>query len=174
MFFLQWKILGYYHSKDHPRESTSKAFKLDLEAVRPDPLIPLEEYRYIFHKSWLLSIVLVDALMCYISVFESTVILLAEKNFNMQRLMWCFFFLDKAIENFGCQCSWQVRNGNIDVLSNCFVSCVWFLNILMGLAIHPILYMCSFMILLKISIAVHIGPLYHYITITLHELESTL
>ncbi|KAJ6671243.1 AUTOPHAGY-RELATED 2 ISOFORM A [Salix viminalis] len=41
-----WKqILGYYHSKDHPRESTSKAFKLDLEAVRPDPLIPLEEYR---------------------------------------------------------------------------------------------------------------------------------
>ncbi|KAJ6896449.1 hypothetical protein NC651_022605 [Populus alba x Populus x berolinensis] len=41
-----WKqILGYYNSKDHPRESTSKAFKLDLEAVRPDPLIPLEEYR---------------------------------------------------------------------------------------------------------------------------------
>ncbi|CAK7329864.1 unnamed protein product [Dovyalis caffra] len=41
-----WKLmLGYYHSKDHPRESTSKAFKLDLEAVRPDPLIPLEEYR---------------------------------------------------------------------------------------------------------------------------------
>ncbi|KAJ6403537.1 hypothetical protein OIU84_015448 [Salix udensis] len=41
-----WKrILGYYNSIDHPRESTSKAFKLDLEAVRPDPLIPLEEYR---------------------------------------------------------------------------------------------------------------------------------
>ncbi|CAK9181246.1 unnamed protein product [Ilex paraguariensis] len=41
-----WKlVLGYYHSKDHPRESSSKAFKLDLEAVRPDPLTPLEEYR---------------------------------------------------------------------------------------------------------------------------------
>uniref|UniRef100_A0A2N9I0Q6 Autophagy-related protein 2 n=1 Tax=Fagus sylvatica TaxID=28930 RepID=A0A2N9I0Q6_FAGSY len=41
-----WKlVLGYYDSKDHPRESSSKAFKLDLEAVRPDPLVPLEEYR---------------------------------------------------------------------------------------------------------------------------------
>ncbi|OVA15794.1 Autophagy-related [Macleaya cordata] len=41
-----WKlVLGYYHSKDHPRESSAKAFKLDLEAVRPDPLTPLEEYR---------------------------------------------------------------------------------------------------------------------------------
>ncbi|GLT98314.1 hypothetical protein SLE2022_158230 [Rubroshorea leprosula] len=38
-------VLGYYNSKDHPRESSSKAFQLDLEAVRPDPLIPLEEYR---------------------------------------------------------------------------------------------------------------------------------
>ncbi|XP_068466157.1 autophagy-related protein 2 isoform X2 [Phaseolus vulgaris] len=41
-----WKlVLGYYHSKGHPRESFSKAFKLDLDAVRPDPLTPLEEYR---------------------------------------------------------------------------------------------------------------------------------
>ncbi|XP_042482535.1 autophagy-related protein 2 [Macadamia integrifolia] len=41
-----WKlVLGYYHSKDHPRESSAKAFRLDLEAVRPDPLTPLEEYR---------------------------------------------------------------------------------------------------------------------------------
>uniref|UniRef100_A0A5B6ZZ23 Autophagy-related protein 2 n=1 Tax=Davidia involucrata TaxID=16924 RepID=A0A5B6ZZ23_DAVIN len=41
-----WKlVLGDYHSKDHPRESSSKAFKLDLEAVRPDPSTPLEEYR---------------------------------------------------------------------------------------------------------------------------------
>ncbi|XP_010909747.1 autophagy-related protein 2 isoform X2 [Elaeis guineensis] len=41
-----WKmVLGYYHSKDHPRESCAKAFKLDLEAVRPDPSAPLEEYR---------------------------------------------------------------------------------------------------------------------------------
>lgn len=39
------QVLGYHNSKDHPRESSSKAFKLDLEAVRPDPLIPLEEYR---------------------------------------------------------------------------------------------------------------------------------
>ncbi|KAK7362652.1 hypothetical protein VNO77_04771 [Canavalia gladiata] len=38
-------VLGYYQSKGHPRESYSKAFKLDLEAVRPDPLTPLEEYR---------------------------------------------------------------------------------------------------------------------------------
>ncbi|KAK9136018.1 hypothetical protein Syun_015348 [Stephania yunnanensis] len=41
-----WKlVLGYHQSKDHPRESSAKAFKLDLEAVRPDPSIPLEEYR---------------------------------------------------------------------------------------------------------------------------------
>ncbi|KAK1258092.1 hypothetical protein QJS04_geneDACA012280 [Acorus gramineus] len=41
-----WKmVLGYYHSKRHPRESHTKAFKLDLEAIRPDPVIPLEEYR---------------------------------------------------------------------------------------------------------------------------------
>ncbi|XP_031260319.1 autophagy-related protein 2 isoform X2 [Pistacia vera] len=41
-----WKlVLGYYESKDHPRESASKAFRLDLEAVRPNPLTPLEEYR---------------------------------------------------------------------------------------------------------------------------------
>ncbi|XP_039063001.1 autophagy-related protein 2-like [Hibiscus syriacus] len=41
-----WKlVLRYYDSKDHPRESYSKAFKLDLEAVRPDPFTPLEEYR---------------------------------------------------------------------------------------------------------------------------------
>ncbi|KAI3441378.1 Autophagy-related protein 2 [Psidium guajava] len=38
-------VLGHYSSKDHPRESSSKALKLNLEAVRPDPLIPLEEYR---------------------------------------------------------------------------------------------------------------------------------
>ncbi|XP_052191983.1 autophagy-related protein 2 [Diospyros lotus] len=41
-----WKlVLGYYQSKDHPRQSSSKAFKLDLEGVRPNPLIPIEEYR---------------------------------------------------------------------------------------------------------------------------------
>ncbi|KAJ0076917.1 hypothetical protein Patl1_36151 [Pistacia atlantica] len=41
-----WKlVLGYYESKDHPRESASKAFRLDLEAVRPNPVTPLEEYR---------------------------------------------------------------------------------------------------------------------------------
>ncbi|KAI4367619.1 hypothetical protein MLD38_023335 [Melastoma candidum] len=41
-------VLGYYNSKAHPRESYSKAFKMDLESVRPDPLIPLEEYRLSF------------------------------------------------------------------------------------------------------------------------------
>ncbi|OWM79230.1 hypothetical protein CDL15_Pgr003402 [Punica granatum] len=40
-------VLGYYHSKHHPRESSSKAFKVELEAVRPDPSIPLEEYRFV-------------------------------------------------------------------------------------------------------------------------------
>ncbi|XP_022746308.1 autophagy-related protein 2-like [Durio zibethinus] len=41
-----WKlVLGYYDSKDHPRESSSKALKLVLEAVRPNPFTPLEEYR---------------------------------------------------------------------------------------------------------------------------------
>uniref|UniRef100_A0A1D1XDD5 Autophagy-related protein 2 n=1 Tax=Anthurium amnicola TaxID=1678845 RepID=A0A1D1XDD5_9ARAE len=44
-----WKmVLGYYHSKDHPRESSAKAFKLDLESVKPDPSTPLEEYRLHF------------------------------------------------------------------------------------------------------------------------------
>ncbi|XP_047337789.1 autophagy-related protein 2 [Impatiens glandulifera] len=41
-----WKlVLGYYQKKGRPRESSSKAFKLELEAIRPDPLTPLEEYR---------------------------------------------------------------------------------------------------------------------------------
>ncbi|KAM7252459.1 hypothetical protein ACFE04_024342 [Oxalis oulophora] len=41
-----WKlVLGYYNSKTRPRESTSKALKLDIESVRPDPQTPLEEYR---------------------------------------------------------------------------------------------------------------------------------
>lgn len=37
--------MGCYNSKDYPRESCSKAFRLELEAVRPEPLIPLEDYR---------------------------------------------------------------------------------------------------------------------------------
>ncbi|KAK8960382.1 hypothetical protein KSP40_PGU008309 [Platanthera guangdongensis] len=41
-----WKmVIGHYNSKGHPRESDSKAFKLDLETVRPDPATPLEDYR---------------------------------------------------------------------------------------------------------------------------------
>lgn len=44
--YAPWKlVLGYYHSKERPRESSSKAVKLKLEAVRPDPMTPLEEYR---------------------------------------------------------------------------------------------------------------------------------
>ncbi|KAJ8423303.1 hypothetical protein Cgig2_002566 [Carnegiea gigantea] len=44
--YAPWKlVLGYYRSREHPRESSSKAFKLSLEAVRPDPMTPLEEYR---------------------------------------------------------------------------------------------------------------------------------
>ncbi|KAJ0264446.1 Autophagy-related protein 2 [Hirschfeldia incana] len=41
-----WRlVLGYYNSKDHPRDSSSNAFKLELKAVRPDPDTPLEENR---------------------------------------------------------------------------------------------------------------------------------
>ncbi|KAJ6798912.1 autophagy-related protein 2 [Iris pallida] len=43
-----WKMmLGYYNSKDHHRESCAKAFQVDLETVRPDPLIPVEDYRLV-------------------------------------------------------------------------------------------------------------------------------
>ncbi|XP_073159170.1 autophagy-related protein 2 isoform X2 [Henckelia pumila] len=41
-----WKlVLGYYRSKKHPRMFSSKAVKLNLDAVKPDPSIPLEENR---------------------------------------------------------------------------------------------------------------------------------
>ncbi|KAJ4816705.1 Autophagy-related protein 2 [Rhynchospora pubera] len=41
-----WKmVLGRYSSKDYPRESCSKAFKLELESIRPEPPTPLEDYR---------------------------------------------------------------------------------------------------------------------------------
>ncbi|KAK9077272.1 hypothetical protein SSX86_005609 [Deinandra increscens subsp. villosa] len=39
------QVLGSYQSKDRPRESRSRALKLDLESVRPHPSTPLEEYR---------------------------------------------------------------------------------------------------------------------------------
>ncbi|XP_024541789.1 autophagy-related protein 2 [Selaginella moellendorffii] len=42
----RWKlILGYYHKRSRPRESTSKAVVVRMDAVRPNPLAPLEEYR---------------------------------------------------------------------------------------------------------------------------------
>ncbi|KAK4487321.1 hypothetical protein RD792_006063, partial [Penstemon davidsonii] len=41
-----WKlVLGNYQSKKHPRKFSSKSVKLSLEAVKPDPSIPLEENR---------------------------------------------------------------------------------------------------------------------------------
>ncbi|KAL0422639.1 UNVERIFIED_CONTAM: Autophagy-related protein 2 [Sesamum latifolium] len=41
-----WKlVLGYYHSRNHPRNVSSKAVKLNLEAVKPDPSIRIEENR---------------------------------------------------------------------------------------------------------------------------------
>ncbi|KAK4437873.1 Autophagy-related protein 2 [Sesamum alatum] len=41
-----WKlVLGYYHSKNHPRKASSKAVKLNMEAVKPDPSIRIEENR---------------------------------------------------------------------------------------------------------------------------------
>ncbi|KAI5076002.1 hypothetical protein GOP47_0008067 [Adiantum capillus-veneris] len=39
------KVLGYHWSKSRPRESSAKALKLELESVRPNPLVPVEEYR---------------------------------------------------------------------------------------------------------------------------------
>ncbi|KAH9314281.1 hypothetical protein KI387_022908, partial [Taxus chinensis] len=39
------KVLLDYHTRSHPRESSAKALKLQLEAVKPDPSTPLEEYR---------------------------------------------------------------------------------------------------------------------------------
>jgi autophagy-related protein 2 len=39
------KVLGYHRSKSFPRESSAKALKLELEAVRPEPTVLLEEYR---------------------------------------------------------------------------------------------------------------------------------
>ncbi|KAI3755523.1 hypothetical protein L1987_55326 [Smallanthus sonchifolius] len=39
------QVLGCYQSKVRPRESRSRALKLDLESVRPHPSTPLEEYR---------------------------------------------------------------------------------------------------------------------------------
>ncbi|KAK4493461.1 hypothetical protein RD792_006586 [Penstemon davidsonii] len=51
-----WKlVLGYYQSKKHPRKSSSKAVKLNLEAVKPDPSVPLEENRFFkaLFLSWL-------------------------------------------------------------------------------------------------------------------------
>lgn len=46
-FFILQKILGRYSSKEYPRESCSKAFKLELESIRPEPPTPLEDYRYV-------------------------------------------------------------------------------------------------------------------------------
>ncbi|RID63268.1 hypothetical protein BRARA_E02285 [Brassica rapa] len=41
-----WRtVLGYYNSKDHPRDSSANAIKVELKAVRPDPDTPLEENR---------------------------------------------------------------------------------------------------------------------------------
>ncbi|KAL6631366.1 hypothetical protein ACP70R_028216 [Stipagrostis hirtigluma subsp. patula] len=41
-----WKtVLGCYNSMDYPRESSSSAFRLELESVRPEPQAPLEDYR---------------------------------------------------------------------------------------------------------------------------------
>ncbi|KAI3445996.1 hypothetical protein Pfo_002661 [Paulownia fortunei] len=43
-----WKlVLGHYQSKKHPRKSSSKAVKLNLEAVKPDPSIRIEENRHV-------------------------------------------------------------------------------------------------------------------------------
>ncbi|KAJ3694804.1 hypothetical protein LUZ60_000181 [Juncus effusus] len=41
-----WKmVLGRYNSKEYIKESSSKAFKLEMESIRPEPPIPLEDYR---------------------------------------------------------------------------------------------------------------------------------
>lgn len=45
-------MLAIYQSKTHPRKFSSKAVKLNLEAVRPDPSIRIEENRYAFPFSF--------------------------------------------------------------------------------------------------------------------------
>ncbi|CAM6061747.1 unnamed protein product [Sphagnum tenellum] len=41
-----WKmVLGYHRTASQPRESSSQAMKIEMDAVRPDPVAPLEEYR---------------------------------------------------------------------------------------------------------------------------------
>ncbi|KAJ7546728.1 hypothetical protein O6H91_08G051700 [Diphasiastrum complanatum] len=41
-----WRlVLGYYRSSSYPRETSSKAVKIEMDSVRPNPESPLEEYR---------------------------------------------------------------------------------------------------------------------------------
>nr|GEV27007.1 autophagy-related protein 2 [Tanacetum cinerariifolium] len=39
------QVLGCYQTKNRPRDSRSRALKIELESVRPHPSTPLEEYR---------------------------------------------------------------------------------------------------------------------------------
>ncbi|KAG0629237.1 hypothetical protein M758_1G087800 [Ceratodon purpureus] len=44
-----WKtVVGYHHVASRPRETSSQAVKIDMDAVRPDPSDVLEEYRVSF------------------------------------------------------------------------------------------------------------------------------
>lgn len=44
-----WKtVVGYHHVASRPRETSSQAIKIDMDAVRPDPTDVLEEYRVSF------------------------------------------------------------------------------------------------------------------------------
>lgn len=39
------QVMGYHHVPSRPRETSSQALKIDMDAVRPDPTDVLEEYR---------------------------------------------------------------------------------------------------------------------------------
>lgn len=68
-------MLGYYNSKDHPRDSSANAIKVELKAVRPDPDTPLEENRYAFFFI---------ILLCYTYLFMS-------KNKDLSKLELRYF-----------------------------------------------------------------------------------
>ncbi|GBG84022.1 hypothetical protein CBR_g37898 [Chara braunii] len=68
-----WKlVLGYYTMHSQPRESTARAFKLELDAVKPTHTDSLEEYRH--------QLVLDDIVDVYVSVMVGGSIDLLEGN----------------------------------------------------------------------------------------------
>lgn len=42
------QVVSYNRSKGRPRESSAQAVIIEMDAVRPDPTAPLEEYRCVY------------------------------------------------------------------------------------------------------------------------------